>query len=92
MPTFKSISCRSITTDSKWDLCIKVNYPNDNEMDYVLLEDGYGIYTYKGEMKEEKISVVFSWPDKEDGETNAMVTIYSLTCLTSTFHFMPYIS
>ena len=74
MPTFEKISCNVATTESKWDLCIKVNYPNDNGTDYMLLEDGYGTLTYKGEMKMEKISVVFSWPDSEEGEDTAMVT------------------
>ena len=78
MPTFEKISCNVATTESKWDLCIKVNYPNDNGTDYMLLEDGYGILTYKGEMKMEKISVVFSWPDAEEGEVNA--TVINLQC------------
>ena len=75
MPTFQNASCTDATTETKWDLCIKVIYPNDNEMDYMLLEDGHGFRTYKGEMKKEKISVVFSWPDEDDGEVNATVNI-----------------
>ena len=51
-----------------------IPYPNDNGTDYMLLEDGYGFLTYKGEMKMEKISVVFSWPDSDEGEDTAMVT------------------
>ena len=83
MPTFENISCAVATTESKWNLCIKVNYPNDNETDYMLLEDGYGILTYKGEMKMEKISVVFSWPDAEEGEVNATVISLQYQCKAS---------
>ena len=74
MPTFKNVSCMNVTTDTKWNLCIMVTYPNDNDVDYMLLEEGYGTGTYKGEMKVEKITVVFSWPDEDDGEVNATVS------------------
>ena len=40
----------------------------------MLLEDDYGVLTYKGVMKKEGISVVFSWPDEDDGEVNATVS------------------
>ena len=52
---------------------MKVVYPNDNETDYMLLDDGFGFETYKGIMKEEKITVAFNWADEEDGEKNASV-------------------
>jgi len=79
MPTFQKMSCEVATTESKWDLCIKVNYPNDNGTDYMLLEDGYGFLTYKGKMKmESDVSVVFSWADVEEGETSATAQFSSL--------------
>ena len=73
MPTFENAKCAEVTTDKKWDLCIKVNYPNDETVDYMLLEDGHGWLTYKGEMRDEKVPIAFSWPDEEDGEVNATV-------------------
>ena len=73
MPTFENAKCSEVTTDKKWDLCIKVNYPNDETVDYMLLEDGHGLLTYKGEMRDEKVPIAFSWPDEEDGEVNATV-------------------
>ena len=42
----------------------------------MLLEDGHGWLTYKGVMKDEKVPIAFSWPDKEDGETNATVSLF----------------
>ena len=39
----------------------------------MLLDDGFGFETYKGIMKEEKITVAFNWADEEDGEKNASV-------------------
>ena len=81
MPTFANASCSEVTNETKWDLCIKVTYPNDNEIDFMLLEDDYGFLTYKGVMKKERISVVFSWPDEDDGETNATVSTLVFTVL-----------
>ena len=76
MPTFENATCADVTTDTKWDLCIKITYPNDNTVDYMLLEDGHGWLTYKGIMKDEKVPIAFSWPDEEDGETNATVSLF----------------
>ena len=75
-PSFKTVTCSDVTDESKWDLCIKVVYPNDNQTDFMLLEDGHGWDTYKGVMKEERdVPVVFNWKDVEDGEQNATVVI-----------------
>ena len=75
-PSFKTVTCSDVTDESKWDLCIKVVYPNDDQEDFMLLEDGHGWLTYKGEMKEEDdVTVAFSWKDEEDGEQNATVVI-----------------
>ena len=75
-PTFTPISCDGFNhpIDDEYDLCMKVVYPNDNETDYMLLDDGFGFETYKGIMKEEKITVAFNWADEEDGEKNASVS------------------
>ena len=65
-----------------------MKYPNDGKVDYMLLEDGmnpgdgYGWLTFKGEMQEEKVPVVFSWPDADDGEINATVYIVKPKSLT----------
>ena len=72
---FETTPCSNVTMVTKWALCIKVSYQDSGPVDYMLLEDGHGYLTYKGEMKNEKIPVVFSWPDIEDGETNATVSI-----------------
>ena len=83
MPYFEKVTCTDVTDDSDWDLCIKVVYPNDGQTDFMLLEDGYGYLTYKGEMKEEEVPVVFSWPDEEDGEVNATVIVFSIQSINS---------
>ena len=39
----------------------------------MLLDDGFGFETYKGIMKEEKVTVAFSWADEEDGDKTRVI-------------------
>ena len=80
-PTFENVSCSTVpgSVDSKYTLCFKVQFPGDLATDYALLYEVAGAWnTYKGKLKDEmngNVPLAFSYPDEEDDETDAIVSI-----------------
>ena len=71
-----------VTTEYKYTRCFEVDFPGDGGHDYMLLEEIPDAFeTYSGIFKEEPITVVFNYPDPEDGETEAGVRkTYIISC------------
>ena len=81
-PTFENVSCATLSVDAKYTLCFKVVFPGDSATDYALLEEVPNAWkTYTGKFKEEmngEVPLAFNYPDPEDGETKAVVSIFLL--------------
>ena len=81
-PTFENVSCATLSVDAKYTLCFKVVFPGDSATDYALLEEVPNAWkTYTGKFKEEmngEVPLAFNYPDPEDGETKAVVSLCSL--------------
>lgn len=56
-----------------------MQFPGDRATDYAIMYEVKGAWkTYKGRLRDEMngdVPVAFSYPDEEDGETNAIVSI-----------------
>ena len=81
-PTFENVSCATLSVDAKYTLCFEVAFPGDTATDYALLEKVPNAWeTYTGKFKEEmngEVPLAFNYPDPEDGETKAVVSIFLL--------------
>ena len=89
-PTFKIVSCNTVTNDNKYSRCYEVTFPGDNNAkDYILLEEVTGAFkTYQGRLKEEmggSVPVAFNDPDIDDGETEAGVSIWHINTKINIF-------
>ena len=68
-----------MTQDGKYTRCYEVTFPGDGIKDHMLLEKVTDAFeTYQGRFKEERggtVPVAFNDPDRDDGETEAGVSI-----------------
>ena len=74
-PRFENIttSCTS-AFDESHDICFKVRFSNDEEIDYIWLDVVPNAFNFfEGKLKNEDVTVMFSLPDPEDDETEATV-------------------
>ena len=73
------MNCATLSVNAKYTLCFKVQFPGDRATDYAIMYEVKGAWkTYKGKLRDEMngdVPVAFSYPDEEDGETNAIVSI-----------------
>ena len=83
-PNIKKVSCYEAGHDN-YDLCLKIKFPKTSDhaekMDYGLLNRMYGnlSHTYQGYLKKENVTkILYTTPDKEDGEDKAVVHIYKI--------------
>ena len=66
--------------DAKYTRCYKVTFPGDGKTDHMLLEKVPEAFeTFTGRLKDEShVPVAFNDPDKEDGETEAGVSVFDI--------------